>query len=107
MKRYVCALSFLFFVASLFSGCATPPVEDAFSGDLTEEKSNRVIADYCVTCHVHKDFQAEDHMKRIVFQYSNPKYTEAKACTTCHSYSKSFWLETEHRGTIHPDDENR
>ncbi len=107
MKRFLRGLSFLFLAVSLFSGCATPQIDEAFDGDLSEEKSNRVISDYCVSCHVHGDFQADDHMSRIVFQYSNPKYAGAKTCRTCHSYSKSFWLETEHRGTIRPKDENK
>ena len=45
------------FLLVILSGCAHPDIERAFKGDLRPGKANKVIWEYCQSCHIHKDFE--------------------------------------------------
>ena len=96
-------LTSILFVSCLFLlSCADKPVEDAFDKDFKPEKNNRIIYEYCIRCHVHKDLEAEYHITNQSLKYSDSKYSGATECSDCHDYSKDFWLGDEHRTTIYP-----
>ena len=95
---------FLFLVSS---GCTSRDVEKAFNGDLRPGKANRVIGEYCQSCHIHKDFDPPLHVSEVRNLYSSSVFNKARECRTCH-YIEKNWMHNQHeRKTLMPEDENR
>ncbi|NIQ01322.1 MAG: hypothetical protein GWM98_13735, partial [Nitrospinaceae bacterium] len=65
-------------------GCADRAIEHAFDGDFPPLKSNKVINEYCESCHIHKDFEAEPHMADMREKYRRPYFHQAQECRACH-----------------------
>ncbi|MBF0273938.1 MAG: hypothetical protein HQK84_01765 [Nitrospinae bacterium] len=95
-------LFFLFLLSLAFYGCQKTDVEYAFNNNFEPQKNNRIISEYCVSCHPHKDFDRDGHITGMSLQYNEKKYSDAKECTDCHEYRKDFWTGDEHRSTIRP-----
>ena len=91
----------LLFVLALY-GCQKANIENAFNNDYDPQINNRIISEYCISCHTHKDFDKDGHIMGMSLEYSEKKFSDAKECTVCHEYSKDFWTGDEHRTTIRP-----
>ena len=90
-----------------FSGCTSRDVEKAFKGDLRPGKANKVIGEYCQSCHIHKDFDPPLHVSRVRNLYHHPVFKNARECRACH-YIEKNWMHNQHeRKTLMPEDENR
>ena len=101
----LCFLAVLFFVS--LSGCSTIEVEKAFEGDLRPGQANRVIGEYCQSCHIHKDFDPPLHVSKVRSLYNRPVFKRARECRSCH-YIEKNWMHNQHeRKTRMPDDANR
>lgn len=85
----------------ILASCTTPLLEKAFKPKMEAEESTEVIGEYCVSCHVHKDFEPEAHVKTAQARYSGPPYLATVECRVCHTYSKT-WLLNVRRGTHWP-----
>lgn len=85
----------------ILASCSTPLLEQAFKTSMEAGESTEVIGEYCISCHVHKDFEPETHVKKARAEYSSPPYTAAVECRVCHTYSKT-WLLNVRRGTHWP-----
>ncbi len=97
----------LILAAMAFSGCSYAEVEKAFKGDLRPGKANRVIGEYCQSCHIHKDFDPPLHISAVRDLYSRPVFKRTRECRSCH-YIEKNWMTDEHeRKTRMPDDANR
>ncbi len=84
---------FLFFTL-VFCGCSSLKVEKAFNGDFSRAKNNKVINDYCLNCHVHRDFQAETHILKKRKSYKKNFYRKTSDCRTCH-YVEKVWARND------------
>lgn len=78
--------------------CISPEIERAFQPKMEADGSNKVIAKYCASCHLHKDFSAEPHLERVRPMYSAEPFKSSSECRTCHTYTKN-WLMDIKRGT--------
>jgi hypothetical protein len=81
--------------------CRPDPLDDALRGKLSPEKSNEVIAEYCQSCHLHRDFDLGNHVLRVQALYDRPPYTVSTECRTCHLVSEDTW-GTKRRKTLWP-----
>jgi hypothetical protein len=95
----------LFFVFS--SGCTNADIEKAFNGDLRPGQANKVIGEYCQSCHIHKDFEPPLHVSKVRNLYNRPAFKRARECRSCH-YIEKNWMHNQHqRKTRMPEDVNR
>ena len=102
----ITALLVLLLISSLF-GCTNVEVEKAFRGDLRPGRANKVIGEYCQSCHIHKDFDPPLHVSKVRDLYNRPAFKRARECRSCH-YIEKNWMHNQHeRKTRMPDDANR
>jgi len=85
----------------ILSACTTPRLEKAFTPDMDSSESKEVISEYCINCHVHKDFEPAAHVKKARGSYTKPEYLNTTECRVCHTYKKT-WLLDVRRGTHWP-----
>lgn len=71
--------------------CANVELEQAFEGEFPTEKNNNVIIGYCQSCHIHKDFDSEEHVARVRENYNRTYFRKASECRTCH-YLEKDWV---------------
>jgi len=99
----------VFFGISLIilAGCSQVEVEQAFKGELRPGKANKIIGDYCQSCHIHKDFDPPLHVSAVRSLYKRTVFRKARECRSCH-YIEKDWMHNQHeRKTRMPDDANR
>ena len=98
---------FLGILLAIMAGCADLEVEKAFKGDFRPGKANKVIGDYCQSCHIHKDFDPPLHVSKIRSFYKRTVFRKARECRSCH-YIEKDWMNNQHqRKTRMPEDANR
>ena len=91
----------------LLTGCSNLEVEQAFKGEYRAGKSNKIIGEYCQTCHIHKDFDPPEHVSKVRSLYKRPVFRKARECRSCH-YIEKDWMHNQHeRKTRMPEDANR
>ena len=83
----------IFFFGS-FVGCYSFDVEDAFRGEFSSVKNNKIINDYCQGCHIHRDFDPGQHILAKRKLYRRELYRRASNCRVCH-YVKPVWAREE------------
>lgn len=89
------------------AGCTNKEVEKAFRGDLRPGKANKVIGEYCQSCHIHKDFDPPLHVSQVRNLYKRTAFRRARECRSCH-YIEKNWMTNQHeRKTRMPEDANR
>ena len=92
---------------SLLTGCSNVEVEQAFKGEFRAGKSNKIIGEYCQSCHIHKDFDPPQHVSKVRSLYRSVVFRKARECRSCH-YIEKDWMHNQHeRKTRMPDDANR
>ena len=87
-------------------GCYTQKIEMAFDEDVSPIESNRVIYNYCRSCHIHRDFESSGHMEQQSLLYKRKVFRYATECRTCHYLEKKFSLNDFIRKTRRPEDAN-
>ena len=97
----------VFALGLIFSGCYTKRIEEAFDGDFTTEKNNRMINEYCQSCHIHKDFVPAPHIAKMSRKYKMKIFRRATECRTCHYLEKKFTESDFSRKTRTPSQVNR
>ncbi len=92
---------------AVLSGCTHVEVEEAFSGSLRPGKANKIIGNYCQSCHIHKDFDPLLHVANVRKLYKRRVFRKSRECRSCH-YIEKDWMHNQHeRKTRMPDDANR
>jgi len=92
---------------AILTGCSHIEVEKAFKGDLRPGKANKVIGNYCQSCHIHKDFDPLLHVTNVRSLYKRRVFRKSRECRSCH-YIEKDWMHNQHeRKTRMPDDANR
>ena len=81
----------------VLSACTTPRLEKAFAPKMDSSESRQVISEYCITCHVHKDFEPAAHVKKVPALYTKPEYVKTTECRVCHTYTKTWLLDVRRR----------
>ena len=88
------------------AGCYTQKIEKAFDGDFAAVESNKIINDYCRSCHSHRDFNPAGHVEEKSIQYKRKVFRYATECRTCHYLEKQFSLNDFTRKTRRPKEAN-
>ncbi|MGV7219921.1 MAG: hypothetical protein ACQ9MH_00190 [Nitrospinales bacterium] len=107
MKLALVLLLIVTVIGLFLSGCRTTRIEDAFDGDYSLIKNNKMINEYCQSCHIHKDFVAEEHIKKVRPKYKMKIFRRATECRTCHYIEKKFYENDFSRKTRTPSQVNR
>ncbi len=89
-----------------FSGCTNKDVEKAFKGDLRPGQANKIIGEYCQSCHIHKDFDPPQHVSKVRDLYTLPVFKKARECRSCHYIEKNWMYNQHERKTRMPKDAN-
>ena len=104
---YTNKINFSLFFLAILGGCSHVDVEKAFKGDLRPGKANKLIAEYCQSCHIHKDFDPPSHVSSVRSLYKRPVFRKARECRSCH-YIEKDWMYNQHgRKTRMPADANK
>jgi hypothetical protein len=88
-------------------GCYTQKIEDAFGEDYAAADSNKVISNYCRSCHLHRDFDPTGHVEEKSLLYKRKVFRYATECRTCHYLEKQFTLNDFTRKTRRPVEANQ
>ena len=98
---------FSVFLLTILAGCSHIEVEQAFKGNFRPGKANKVIGEYCQSCHIHQDFDSLLHVSKVRGFYKSPVFRKARECRSCH-YIEKRWMYNQHkRKTRMPGDANR
>ncbi len=92
---------------SFTTGCAERRIEDAFHGKFASTENNKVINEYCTSCHIHKAFDPDDHMGAVRSNYKRPYFKRARECRACHYIEKNWVTNNYYRKTRNPKKANR
>ncbi|MBI2880003.1 MAG: hypothetical protein HYY21_00340 [Candidatus Tectomicrobia bacterium] len=93
------AVALVFGVAS----CARDPLKQAFEGRFLASENNRIITNYCQSCHVHRNLVPDRHLAEVKSRYTDRRFRTAEECRECHGVNFKFF-GPEHRRTLHPPD---
>ena len=109
VRNYRVVSFLVFFIALVFStgGCAERRLEDAFQGKLSSGKSNKIINEYCKSCHIHKNFDPSDHMGSVRQRYKRTYFRRTHECRACHYIEKNWVTNNYHRKTRNPAKANK
>ncbi|MFQ5450994.1 MAG: hypothetical protein ACE5E9_10215 [Nitrospinaceae bacterium] len=91
----------------LTAGCADRKLENAFEGDYSSAKNNKIINEYCQSCHIHKNLEPRKHMTAVRNLYKRPFFRRATQCRNCHYIEKNWVHNTYGRKTRSPKEANR
>ena len=105
--KYVYVILFLLFTLILASGCMKPELPSAFDGVFDGKKNNKVISEYCTSCHIHKEFSSEGHVQKIRLKYKSKLFRKARECRICHYIEKEWSYDHFFRKTRRPSQVNR
>lgn len=87
-------------------GCYTQKIEKAFEAEVVSVDSNRMIHDYCRSCHTHRNFTSAGHIEEKSVLYKRRVFRYATECRTCHYLEKKFSLNDFTRKTRRPKEAN-
>jgi hypothetical protein len=88
-------------------GCADRQIDNAFEGEFDTVKGNKIITEYCQSCHIHKNFDPDSHIPEAQEKYRRPYFRRTSQCRSCH-YVKRDWVHNKiERNTRFPRDANR
>ena len=88
-------------IVSIASCTTTSSIQRAFGGKFSKVENNRVIFEYCQSCHVHNDLIPAPHVAEKTGSYKSKKFRETKECRTCHFIKENLFGDIE-RKTIRP-----
>ena len=86
----------LFFTLVLATGCIKSELPSAFDGVFDGKKNNKVISEYCTSCHIHKSFNSNQHVSNMSPKYKRRLFRKTIECRVCH-FIESKWV---HNGVL-------
>lgn len=89
------------------TGCADRRIENAFHGKFASTENNKVINEYCKSCHIHKTFDPTDHIQAVRSNYKRPYFRRARECRACHYLEKNWVTNNYYRKTRNPKKANQ
>lgn len=101
--------SVIFLVVFLFleTGCSQLELARAFQGEFNSERNNKVIGEYCTSCHIHKEFDSEQHVTEVRPKYRRRLFRITTECRTCHYLEKHWVYNRVLRKTRRPQEANQ
>lgn len=84
------------------TGCSSDQTLKAFKGKLDAREGEKVMIEYCQSCHSHKDFTPLIHQEEARVGYFEEPFLSAQTCNVCHFVKEDFWRDFK-RTTILPD----
>lgn len=105
--RFLAGWVLLFALAGSLSACSSWKVKKAFEGEYTSHENNRLIGDYCQTCHIHSAFSTGDHLDSAPQKYNRKVFRYATECRTCHYLEINSFTEEVKRKTRRPREANK
>ena len=99
-----CTYVILFLLSTLVlaTGCIKSELPSAFQGNFDGKKNNKVISEYCTSCHIHKKFSSESHVQKIRLKYKSKLFRKARECRICHYIEKEWSYDHYFRKTLMP-----
>jgi hypothetical protein len=99
----------VFLVICIFfgTGCSQLELSQAFRGELATPRSNKVISQYCASCHIHKAFDSKQHVSQIRMGYKRTLFRRTTECRVCHFLEKRWINNAVLRKTRRPREVNR
>ena len=93
-------------LAVTLTGCFlyAPEVVKAFGSKYSAAESNKIITEYCQSCHNHKDFEPASHIESMRKAYKKKSFQIATECRTCHYVETQIVRNELIRKTIRPRD---
>jgi len=91
ISRRVLGVALAGSLAAFLGACASHPVESAFGGDMDAAGARKVTVEYCQSCHVHREFDAAQHLASAPLEYEAEPYRSAQDCKTCHGAGRDIW----------------
>ena len=79
----------------------------AFQGEFNSQRNNKVISEYCTSCHIHKEFDSEQHVAEVRPEYRRRLFRTTTECRACHYLEKRWVHNTVLRKTRRPQEANR
>ena len=99
------ALFAVFFLLGV--GCTSLELTRAFQGEFSSKKNNKVIGEYCASCHIHKKFDSKQHVTEVRPEYRRRFFRTTTECRARH-YLEKRWTHSEVlRKTRRPQEVNR
>ncbi len=74
-----------------FTACQKTELDRALRGEFELAESNDIITEYCQSCHIHRAFDAQNHLARIHDLYDREPYTTTTECRRCHLVRENTW----------------
>ena len=104
--KHIYVVLFLLFTLVLAPGCFKPELPSAFEGGFDGKKNNKVISEYCTSCHIHKNFPSESHIQNMRLKYKSKLFRKTRECRTCHYIEKEWSYNHYFRKTRRPSQAN-
>ena len=104
---YLCSVIFLVVFLFLETGCSQLELARAFQGEFNSERNNKVIGEYCTSCHIHKEFDSEQHVTEVRPEYRRRLFRITTECRTCHYLEKHWVYNRVLRKTRRPQEANQ
>ena len=98
---------FLVFFMFLEAGCSQLEISRAFQGEFNSQRNNKVIAEYCTSCHIHKEFDTQQHIAKVRLEYRRRLFSKTTECRVCHYLEKKWVYNDVLRKTRRPREVNR
>lgn len=89
------------------AGCYTMQVERAFQGEFEPYENNRIINEYCLSCHLHRNFNSTTHVEEVSLKYNRKVFRYATECRVCHLVERHWYLNDFIRKTRRPQEANQ
>jgi len=107
LRSYLYLGVFVAIVLILGAGCSDFELGRAFEGEFNSQKNNKVIGEYCTSCHIHKEFDSVEHVAKVRLEYRRKLFRTTAECRICH-YLEKQWIHNEVlRKTRRPQEANR
>ena len=104
--KYTYVILFLLSTLVLATGCMKSELPSAFEGGFDGKKNNKVISEYCTSCHIHKNFSSEGHIQNMRLKYKSKLFRKTRECRTCHYIEKEWSYNHYFRKTRRPSQAN-
>ena len=91
----------------LSMGCSELEISRAFRGEFDSQMGNKVIGEYCTSCHIHKEFDSEKHVAKVRLEYKRRLFRNTTECRVCHYLEKQWTHNGVLRKTRRPREANR
>ncbi len=98
---------FFVIVMILGAGCSDFELARAFKGEFNSQKNNKVIGEYCTSCHIHKEFDSAEHVAKVRPEYRRKLFRATAECRVCHYLEKQWVHNGVLRKTRRPQEANR